>query len=244
MKRIGFVLALTAAVSLGCNDRRDVANNRANDRAVGTSGDKVADHAVSAGDKNFVHDLAIANMAEVELGRLAVDHGANAEVKKFGQMMIDDHTAAGNKLNTIASQHTVEVPAQIDDKHKDLHDKLAKLNGADFDREYISAMIDGHQDVADKLESRIDRADLAQWKTTMSDWLNGKKTSENVKARAVTPEKSDDPVTMAINQWAADAYPVVQTHLKTAKGIGDALKGRAKDTAARERPAAKPQTTR
>ena len=42
-------------------------------------------------------------MAEIELGRLAAERGTSAQVKKFGQMMVDDHTKAGDKLMTIAS---------------------------------------------------------------------------------------------------------------------------------------------
>ena len=104
-------------------------------------------------------------MAEVELGKMAAERSTNAEVKKFGQMMVDDHTAAGDKLKAVASQHNIPVPTALDETHRDLRDKLAKLQGADFDREYMNAMVDGHEAVASEIESRIDRADLAKWKT-------------------------------------------------------------------------------
>jgi hypothetical protein len=54
----------------------------------------------------------------------------------------------------------------------------------------------------------------------------GKKVEEHGKVIAVLPQKSDNPVTMSINQWAADAYPVVQMHLETAKPLDDAVKNR------------------
>jgi putative membrane protein len=114
----------------------------------------------------------------------------------------------------VASQHSIAVPAQLDDKHNDLRDKLSKLQGADFDREYMDAMVDGHQDVADKLESRIDRAKLQDWKAQRSQMT------------AVAPEKSDDPVTMSINQWAADTYPTVVAHLDAAKTLDTTVKQR------------------
>jgi hypothetical protein len=40
------------------------------------------------------------------------------------------------------------------------------------------------------------------------------------------PEKSDNAVTMSINQWAAEAYPTVQAHLDAAKTIDSAIKRR------------------
>lgn len=224
MKRIGILsIALATAVTIGCNsDNRRSANNARNDSAVGTAGE--ADRSVSRGDKDFVHDAAIANMAEVELGKMATERSTNADVKKFGQMMVDDHTNLENKLTAVASQHNIPVPTQLDDKHRDLRDKLAKLNGTDFDREYMDAMVDGHEDVVDKLESRVDKSKLAEWKSQFTDRVAGKKVEERGQVVAVTPEKSDNAVTMSVNQWAADAYPIVYGHLQTAKTLDDAVK--------------------
>jgi putative membrane protein len=226
MKRIGFLsIALAAVVTVGCdsNRRANTTNTAGDPAAVGTAGE--ADrNKVSSGDKDFVNDLTIANMAEVELGKMAIERSTNAEVKKFGQMMVDDHTAAGDKLKAVASQHNIPVPTALDDKHIELRDKLAKLQGADFDREYSSAMVDGHEAVLDKLGSRVDKADLAKWKTETTERISGQKVTERVHAATILPEKSDNPVTMSINQWAADAYPTVQAHLEAAKALDGGLK--------------------
>ena len=228
MRRIGFLpLVLAAVVAVGCDrSHRDTATATTSDpAAVGTAGE--ADRAkVSSADKDFVNDLAIAGTAEVELGRMAAERGANPEVKKFGNMMVADHTAAGDKLKTIATQHNIAWPAALDDKHRDLRDKLAKLSGAEFDREYMSAMVDGHETVAGKLESRIDKTTLSKWKTETTDHVDGQKAKVEGKAIAVMPERSDNAATMAINQWAADAYPTVQAHLTTAKSVKNMLEKR------------------
>ncbi len=224
MKGTGFLcIALTAAVAIGCNstDRRDTAASKPGE-AVGTAGsDKV-----SRGDRDFVHDVAIANMAEIELGRLATERAASPEVKKFGQTMIDDHTKAGDEMKALASRHNIPMPTELDNKHIDLRDKLQKLNGADFDREYMKAMVDGHDDVLDKLGSRVDSKTLSDWKTTTSDRVTGEKTRAEVNAKTILPEKSDNPVTMSINEWAANAYPVVYKHHQTAEDINKNLKNR------------------
>jgi len=228
MRRFGFLpLALAAVVAIGCdNNRRDTpAATTADPAAVGTAGE--ADrNKPGLGDKDFVNDAAIAGMAEVELGRMASEKGASPDVKKFGKMMVDDHTAAGDRLKAIATQHNVEWPAGLDDKHRDLRDKLAKLSGAEFDREYMSAMVDGHEGVASKLESRIDKETLSKWKTETTDQVAGKKAKVEGKAIAVMPERSDNPISMAINQWAADTYPTVQAHLSTAKQLNSGLSKR------------------
>ena len=128
MKRLGFLsIGLAAVLAVGCN--RDTADSRGNTTstgAVGTAGD--ADRSeIKSADKDFAHDLVIANMAEVDLGRLATSRSTNADVKKFAQMMIDDHTKAGDKLKEVATAHNVPVPAEVDEKHVALRDKLTKL---------------------------------------------------------------------------------------------------------------------
>jgi putative membrane protein len=220
MRRMSLVsMALVAAISFGCNgDGRDAANPNAD--TVGTAGEvKVRDH-----DKDFVSQLGVAGMAEVELGRLATERAASAEVKKFGQMMIDDHTKAGDALKAIASKYNIPVPAAVDDKHRDLHDKLSKLQGADFDREYMDAMVSGHEEVLDKLGSRVDRTTLSEWKAKQTDPVSGDKVEARAKAVTVRPEKSDDQVTMAVNEWASITHPVAAAHLAAAKALQTAVK--------------------
>jgi putative membrane protein len=226
MKRYGFLsMALVAALTVGCNsnNNKDVnASNPSTGGAVGTAG---TDNKVSNGDKDFVKDIATANIAEVELGRMALDKAVSPDVKKFAQMMVDDHTKANEDLTTLASQDNIAIPSGLDDKHNDLRDKLAKKTGADFDKDYIDAMVDGHKDVMDKLESRIDKDTLSKWKARSKD-ENGNKVDAKVEVDAVTPEKSDNAITMGLNSWAAKTYPVVSAHLDAAKKLQDTVKKR------------------
>lgn len=225
MKRYGFLsIALVAAITIGCNaNDKDVNASNPSGSAVGTAG---TNNAVSAGDRDFVRDASVANMAEIELGRMASERAANAAVKKFGQMMVDDHTKAGDALKPIASQHNIPLATELDDKHSELRDKLAQLQGAEFDREYIDAMVGGHDDVLDKLGSRVDKESLEEYKAKVTDPATGEKAKAEVDAKAVVPEKSDNAITMSINQWAAESYPVVQAHQAAAKALQDSLKKR------------------
>jgi predicted outer membrane protein len=136
-------------------------------------------------------------------------------------MMIDDHTASGDKLKALASDLRIEAPSQLDEKHVDQRDKLAKRPGADFDREYASAMVDGHKDLIDQLEPRIDKKTLDQWKVEM----NGKTTVAGGTV-AILPDQSDNPITMRINQFAAGIYPTVHAHLEAAEALESSLKKR------------------
>jgi putative membrane protein len=171
--------------------------------------------------------VAIKNMSEIELSRMALDKATSVEVKAFAQMMIHDHDAAGSKLKSIVSGRAIDWPAQLDDRHRETADDLAKKQGLDFERDYLKAMVEGHQDLAAKLESRLDVQSLADWKTAAAGRTQNKALPEPTAAMAdvkVRPNKSDDEITMKINQWAADTYPVAQKHLDTARTLENAAK--------------------
>ena len=227
MKRTVFLsLALAAILAGGCRGKgadQQASAPPAGSGAVGTSGE-AGD--VKGADKDFVRDVAIANTAEVDMARMALQRGADANVKKFAQMMVDDHGKAGTRLQAVATQHHLEVPAQTDDDHKEAARKLGEKRGMNFDRDYADAMVDGHQDLVNKLESRIDKDTLEKWKTTHVDPASGKKTEAKAEAVSVTAEKSDNPVTMGLNQFAAETYPVAFAHLQAAKDLQKGLKRR------------------
>jgi putative membrane protein len=222
MKRIWFLsLALVATLTAGCSSEKGKNLGKARSSEPATVGTAGAADIASQDAKDFIHHVAIANTAEIDLGKLAADRGMANEVKKFAQMMIDDHTASGDKLNALASDLKINAPGELDDKHIDQRDKLAKQSGADFDREYASAMVDGHKDLIDQLEPRIDKKTLEQWKVEM----NGK-TTATAGTVAILPDHSDNPTTMRINQFAAGIYPTVYGHLEAAKALESSLKKR------------------
>lgn len=105
---------------------------------------------LARGDRKFIETAAMGGMIEVELGKLAQDKASNDQVKQFGARMVKDHGKANEELMQIASAKGVQPPATLDKKHQKDVDRLQKLSGADFDRAYMSHMVDDHKkDVSD-----------------------------------------------------------------------------------------------
>src|SRR5436853_3815098 len=80
--------------------------------------------------------------------------------------MVDDHSKAGNELKSLAAQKNVTLPTALDQQHQADVDKLTKLSGAAFDREYMSMMVKDHlEDVADFEREAANGADpdVKQW---------------------------------------------------------------------------------
>jgi putative membrane protein len=104
-------------------------------------------------DQKAVVDMAIANMAEVDAGKMAVGKTQNAQVKSFAQKMIDDHTKALGDVTTLAQSKGVTLPTEVDAPHKAMAAKLDKLSGDAFDKAYMAdAGVSDHTKVHAKLK--------------------------------------------------------------------------------------------
>ena len=232
MRRIGLLWAVVAVIVLppvigGCS--KTEGTGAVSEQPKGPTGGAVGSGGAGANlrsDDAFVRDVALKNIAEIELSRIAVGKATNPDIKSFAQRMLDDHGAAADKLKSIVAGQ-IEWPDQLDEKQRKNATELGNKQSADFDREYAKAMVDGHQDLAAKLESRLDVQSLAQWKTAAAGRTQSRALSEpDVALRdvQVRPDTSDSPFTMKINQWAADTYPVTQKHLDTVRMLEIATK--------------------
>lgn len=106
-----------------------------------------------SGDASFVQKAGEGGMAEVELSKIAEKNAKSADVKKFAEKMVHDHTANNKELATIAAKENIQVPKSLDSDHTALKEKLEGMKGADFDRAYVDAMRSDHQKMIDLLKS-------------------------------------------------------------------------------------------
>jgi putative membrane protein len=113
---------------------------------------------LSMGESRFVKDTANGGLLEVELGKLAQQKAASQQVKDFGKKMEQDHSKANTDLKQIASSKDVQISDKLEGKHKSTYDRLAKLSGEKFDREYMKTMIDDHKSEVDKFKKEAESA--------------------------------------------------------------------------------------
>jgi len=213
--------AMIATLASGCSSEKSKDPRLANANQPATVGTSGGSDLANQDAKDFVHHVGMVNMSELDLAQLAETRAIADDVKRFAQMMNDDHRASGEKLKTVASELKIDTPDQLDERHRDLRAALAKRSGPDFDHEYAVAMVEGHKDLVDQLEPRIDKKALEEWKLA----TNGKTTAE-VAALSLLPDPSDNPTTMRINQFAAEMYPSAHAHLEAAKALENSLKKR------------------
>ena len=167
MRRRSATTVMAVALATAVLSVQAQESTRPADRS-GQTADRQTTNAAPTDTRMFINNMAIAGMAEVQLGKLASERGMSADVKQFGQMMVTDHTKANDELKQIAAKLNIQLPTELDTKHKALADRLSKLQGAEFDREYAMAMVSGHEEVAAALRprSQSNRSTSAQPSTT------------------------------------------------------------------------------
>jgi putative membrane protein len=96
-------------------------------------------------DEAFVRVAVRGGLAEIKLGKLAMDQGSNEGVKAFGTRMVAEHTKVGDQLKEAAKEENIGLPTDIAAKDQANYDRLSKLSGGDFDQAYAQEMVKDHQ---------------------------------------------------------------------------------------------------
>jgi predicted outer membrane protein len=134
--------------------------------------------------------LALSNHAEIEMAKLALERTQNADVRKLAQQMLDDHTAAAEKLKQFMPRvhATADQSASQENQLANLnHDVMQKLmqkiaqneltmtkevlmryEGQDFDMGYLGQQILAHTQMLAKLYAMQDLG-TPEFQTTLKD---------------------------------------------------------------------------
>ena len=105
-------------------------------------------------DASMLKEIAQANIAEVESGKLAIEKSKSPEIKKFAQMMVDDHSKGLDDVRTLAKTKGVDLPNSPDMKHKAVMVEFKALQGDTFDSRYVKQAGVGDHEATEKLLKR------------------------------------------------------------------------------------------
>lgn len=134
-----------------------------------------AQEVVGDPDKFFMHCAAQSNLGEISAGQLAATRGQGQEVKDFGRMMVEDHTKANQELGELMRKKGVPMPMKADEGRSLMVAHLSRLQGADFDREYIGCMVAEHAKAVAEFEGKSKTAKDPDLKAWASKTLEGLK---------------------------------------------------------------------
>lgn len=119
-------------------------------------------------DKAFVKKALEGNVAEVEMGKLALEKSSDDQVKQFAQKMVDDHGKMQDELKPLAEQMGVKVPDGPSKGEMKKMDKMKALQGDAFDQAYIKDMVKDHKSDASAFKQEAQSTQNPQLKQLAS----------------------------------------------------------------------------
>jgi putative membrane protein len=95
--------------------------------------------------KQFLETAIKGDNSEMMLGRMAERQGSSRSIQEFGKTLLDDHSKAKAQAAQVAEQWGVPVLQKALPQALEERDRLARLSGEQFDREFVRHMISDHR---------------------------------------------------------------------------------------------------
>ncbi|MCL4183241.1 MAG: DUF4142 domain-containing protein [Burkholderiaceae bacterium] len=103
-------------------------------------------------DRLFVQLAGAGNLAEVQAARLADSKARNDDTKRLARHMVQDHTAANERLEALAQRSGIPMPTDVAPEHRAMRERLEAIDGATFDLEYLRGQLVDHQKTVQLLQ--------------------------------------------------------------------------------------------
>ena len=114
-------------------------------QAAGTPG-AAGGQPLSQQDQTFVKEAGAGNLAEANVGKLAMEKGGTLAIREFGRWMYTDHElVANNWLKAIMEAQNQPFQPTPTAEQRQMQQKLERLSGRQFDREYTQGMVMDHE---------------------------------------------------------------------------------------------------
>lgn len=161
MKKLNLILAVACAAFTmqACHNSASTTTTDSTTTMVKSDSSKVTDTSkmastvIDTADTAFTNKAGSGGMTEIAASKMAIQMSQNAKIKVFANMMISDHTMAGNKLASIAKSKNIVLPTGPNAMQQAALDKLSKKTGSDFDMAYVNQMLKDHKETVAMFES-------------------------------------------------------------------------------------------
>lgn len=111
--------------------------------------DEGADSRTNFSDSAFAELASMVNVAEIAASQIIIDSSADSTMMAFAEMMIADHTAAQQQLQTVASQFGLGTSNTLNQEQQELINSMLALKSPALDSLYIYAQVVAHDKAID-----------------------------------------------------------------------------------------------
>lgn len=124
--------------------------------------------AVTDADKTFLTMASQSDQNEIALSKVAQDKATDPKVKAYAQKMVTDHMMLTSNMKPFADKWGLTPATGPDAEHQAELDKLNGLSGADFDKEYMTAMDTDHHKALDAFKTEKSSTTDSKFKSVVS----------------------------------------------------------------------------
>jgi len=158
----------------------------------------------TAEEAKFVVKAGEINLAEINLGQLAAQRASRQDIRQFASQLVRDHSTNLQQLNQLANRHSWKGAERMDQEHQQLFQKLAAMQGQQFDQDFLKKMVEGHKKAAEIFKHASENcknAELKQYATQTlaaiqqhekeAQRLNGQNQNQGQTTQPTSSEKND-----------------------------------------------------
>jgi predicted outer membrane protein len=96
-------------------------------------------------DQRFLQAAVENALAEIELGKLAVQKSSSMNVKKFGERIVNDDGRMVDELRKLAAGKGLDLAKNPNNRSQSVKNSLSKMPGEQFDNAYMTGMLQDHK---------------------------------------------------------------------------------------------------
>ena len=122
-------------------------------------------------DDQFLVKAATCENTAIEIGKLADKRAASPKVKEFAAQMVRDHQKSYDRLADIVKDRKIGIASGLEKENRADIDRLGKLKGADFDREFMQWTVKSHQKGIEMCEHQVKDGKNADTRTFADEML-------------------------------------------------------------------------
>lgn len=170
LKMIALIAALAAPVVA-------VAQDKTTEKTTDTS--KTTKTKPTDAEMSVLAHYHHVNQNEIDMGKMAQKMGGTKGVKDYGATLVKDHTQNDKDLSAFAKKHNATIGKEMPMNEQDAKDakaqaeamtKLRTMKGADFDREFLTMAVDGHEKELAKIDTNIGQVENPDLQMILKDF--------------------------------------------------------------------------
>jgi len=127
--------------------------------------------AVTPAEQDFMMKASQANLAEIDVARIALEKSDNSDVRDYANMIRTDHSSALKDLADLMKDKNVSQPSAVAPESQQDISRMSNLTGPELDREFMNMMVSDHQRVVEMFRDQQAIAQNSDVKDYVEDLL-------------------------------------------------------------------------